>query len=60
MIPGVPVPTTVVMLGTDVDEHRLEIAHRFGADAVFNVQRDDVATALADMTNGDGAEGHWP
>jgi L-iditol 2-dehydrogenase len=45
-----------IVLGTDVDEHRLQVARELGADAVCNVQRDDVAAAIADRTNGDGAD----
>jgi L-iditol 2-dehydrogenase len=40
----------VVMLGTDVDDHRLKLAVELGADYTVNVQRDDPATLIADIT----------
>lgn len=43
---------TAVMLGTDVDEHRLELAHALGADHVVNVQRSDPAALVRDLTEG--------
>lgn len=46
----------VIVLGADVDEHRLRLAAELGADGAFNVQRDDYRAALADLTGGDGAD----
>lgn len=43
---------TAVMLGTDVDEHRLELARDLGADHVVNVQRSDPASLIGDLTEG--------
>jgi L-iditol 2-dehydrogenase len=43
---------TAVMLGTDVDEHRLELARELGADHVVNVQRSDPASLVGDLTEG--------
>jgi L-iditol 2-dehydrogenase len=45
-----------VMLGTDLDERRLEAARRLGADHALNVERDDCRTAIADVTGGSGAD----
>jgi L-iditol 2-dehydrogenase len=47
---------TAIVLGTDLDEHRMEVARELGADLVLNVQRDDVTTAIAERTGGDGAD----
>lgn len=41
---------TAIMLGTDADEHRLELAAQLGADAVINVQRADAAAVVRDLT----------
>lgn len=43
---------TAVMLGTDVDEHRLNLARDLGADHVVNVQRNDPASLVGDLTEG--------
>lgn len=43
---------TAVMLGTDMDEHRLELARDLGADHVVNVQRSDPASLIGDLTEG--------
>jgi L-iditol 2-dehydrogenase len=45
-----------IMLGTDVDEHRLQVAQDLGADATFNVQRDDYRSLIEQMTEGYGAD----
>lgn len=48
---------TAVMLGTNADERRMELAHELGADYVVNVQREDPTTLIADITQeGLGAE----
>jgi L-iditol 2-dehydrogenase len=41
---------TVVMLGTDVDGRRLELARELGADHVVNVQRESPAELVAELT----------
>lgn len=41
---------TVVMLGTDADEHRLQLAQQLGADYVINVQQDSPDQLIADIT----------
>lgn len=45
-----------IVLGTSGDEHRLEAARSLGADAVLNVERDDVPAAVAEWTGGEGAD----
>jgi L-iditol 2-dehydrogenase len=47
---------TLIMLGTDVDAHRLEVAQELGAHYALNVQRDDVAGMLGKMGDGFGAD----
>ncbi len=42
---------TVVILGTDVDAHRLQLARDLGADHVVNVQRDDPKPLIANLTD---------
>src|SRR5215216_3616434 len=46
----------VVLLGTDQDVHRLALAQQLGADHVVNVQQNDPATLIAELTNGVGAD----
>ena len=46
----------VVVLGTDADEARLEMAKQLGADLTFNVQQDDTLTLIQEMTHGLGAD----
>ncbi len=41
---------TVIMLGTDADAHRLELARTLGADYTLNVQREDVPTFVHTIT----------
>lgn len=41
---------TVVMLGTDVDERRLQLARELGADYVINVQRESPESLVASIT----------
>lgn len=47
---------TVLVLGTDADEARLQMAAELGADYTFNVQHDDYRSAVMDLTGGDGAD----
>jgi L-iditol 2-dehydrogenase len=46
----------VILLGTDHDQHRLKLGRELGADHVVNVQRDDPAALVADLTAGRGAD----
>jgi L-iditol 2-dehydrogenase len=47
----------VVILGTDADERRLELARELGADYVLNVQREDPKPLIQDITaEGKGAD----
>jgi L-iditol 2-dehydrogenase len=46
----------VIVLGTQADEARLEKARQLGMDFVFNVQVEDTAARVRDMTNGLGAD----
>jgi L-iditol 2-dehydrogenase len=46
----------VLVLGTDVDEARLQMANELGADYTFNVGRDDYRRVLMDLTQGYGAD----
>jgi L-iditol 2-dehydrogenase len=41
-----------IMLGTDADEHRLALASTLGADHVVNVQRNDPAALIHELTEG--------
>jgi L-iditol 2-dehydrogenase len=48
---------TVIVLGTDSDDHRMEMARSFGADHTLNIQREDPAELVADLTpEGMGAD----
>jgi L-iditol 2-dehydrogenase len=42
---------TVIMLGTDKDAHRLTLARDLGADHIVNVQHDDAAALVRDLTD---------
>ena len=42
---------TVVMLGTDADGHRLELARKLGAHYTINVQQSDPAPLIAGITD---------
>jgi L-iditol 2-dehydrogenase len=46
----------VVMLGTGLDERRLELARQLGAEQAIDVERDDPATLIGDLTEGRGAD----
>ncbi len=47
---------TVVLLGTDADEHRLDLGAKLGADYIFDVQQDGYKESIAELTNGYGAD----
>lgn len=47
--------STVIVLGTDADEHRLEVAAMLGATHVVNVQREDAAKLVRSLGDGFGA-----
>lgn len=45
-----------VMIGTDADAHRLQMARELGADTVLNVQRDGYRAAIDELTEGSDAD----
>jgi L-iditol 2-dehydrogenase len=45
-----------IVLGTDVDEHRLQTARALGAEAALNVLRDDYRSRIDALTDGNGAD----
>ncbi|RIK58377.1 MAG: Zn-dependent alcohol dehydrogenase [Chloroflexi bacterium] len=47
---------TIVVLGTDVDTHRLEVAAELGAHYTLNVQREDAAKLIQGLGDGFGAD----
>ncbi len=46
----------VLVLGTDADAVRLDCARSLGADAVLDVEQEDAAAVVADLTAGYGAD----
>jgi L-iditol 2-dehydrogenase len=46
----------VVVLGTGQDERRLELARTLGAEQALNVERDDPAALIGELTDGRGAD----
>ncbi len=46
----------VILAGTNVDEPRLELGKKLGADYTLNVQKQDPKELIMDLTNGEGAE----
>ena len=46
----------VIVLGTGVDEQRLQLANQLGADLVVDVQDRDPLSAVLEMTDGFGAD----
>lgn len=46
----------IIMLGTDVDTQRMEVAQELGAHYTVNVQRDDAAGLLHSLGDGFGAD----
>jgi alcohol dehydrogenase/L-iditol 2-dehydrogenase len=47
---------TLIMLGTDVDAHRLAVAAELGAHYTLNVQREDAPALLRSLGDGHGAD----
>lgn len=47
---------TLVVLGTDADEKRMEVAAELGADYAINVQREDPMTLIRSLGDGFGAD----
>ncbi|WP_329427608.1 zinc-binding dehydrogenase [Streptosporangium sp. NBC_01495] len=47
---------TTVVLGTEIDTHRLEQARRLGADHVVDISRQDPAEAISRLHDGLGAD----
>jgi L-iditol 2-dehydrogenase len=47
---------TIVVLGTDVDKHRLEVAAELGAHYTINVQHEDAASLVRSLGDGFGAD----
>ena len=48
--------TPQLLIGLDVDDGLLSMANELGADYVFHPGRDDVATAIRDLTGGRGCD----
>lgn len=46
----------LVVLGTDVDEHRLEVAAELGADYTLNIQKEDPIAFVQSLGDGFGAD----
>jgi alcohol dehydrogenase/L-iditol 2-dehydrogenase len=47
---------TIVVLGTDADKHRLEVAEELGAHYTVNVQREDAGALVRSLGDGFGAD----
>jgi L-iditol 2-dehydrogenase len=47
---------TLVVLGTDVDEKRLEVAAELGADYTLNIQKEDALALVRSLGDGFGAD----
>lgn len=47
---------TIIMLGTDVDTQRMEVAQELGAHYTVNVQRDDASALVRSLGDGYGAD----
>jgi len=48
--------TPRLLIGLDVDDGLLDLAKKLGADHVFNPSRDDLGTAIRDLTEGRGCD----
>lgn len=46
----------LVVLGTDVDAHRMEVAHELGATHLVNIQREDAKKVIGLIGDGYGAD----
>jgi alcohol dehydrogenase/L-iditol 2-dehydrogenase len=46
----------IIVLGTDIDEHRLEVAAELGADYTLNIQREDPLDLVRSLGDGFGAD----
>ena len=46
----------IIVTGTDIDEHRLEVAAQLGADYVVNIQREDPLDLVRSLGDGFGAD----
>jgi L-iditol 2-dehydrogenase len=47
---------TLIMLGTDVDRHRMEVAAELGAHHCINIQREDAVKFVKSLGDGYGAD----
>ena len=47
---------TSIVLGTDVDKHRLEVAEELGAQYIVNIQHDDPVKLIRSLSDGYGAD----
>jgi alcohol dehydrogenase/L-iditol 2-dehydrogenase len=47
---------TTVVLGTDIDVHRLAMAKEFGATHIVNISREDAGAVIASLHDGLGAD----
>jgi L-iditol 2-dehydrogenase len=47
---------TIVVLGTDVDKQRLEVAAELGADYTLNIQHEDAGALIRSLGDGFGAD----
>lgn len=48
--------TTVIITGLDIDEKRLAVARELGIDYTVNVQKEDLASVVNDITGGFGVD----
>jgi len=46
----------IILCGTDLDEKRLELGRKLGADVTVNVQKEDPWKVVSELTNGAGAD----
>ncbi|NJN26124.1 MAG: galactitol-1-phosphate 5-dehydrogenase [Cyclobacteriaceae bacterium] len=45
-----------IIIAIDIDEQKLDLARKFGADHCFNPERDDAEKLILSLTNGRGAD----